>query len=97
MIAIKYKYRIIISCLLICLFGLLMVYSSSNIWALYKFNDSLYYLKHQCLFFVVGLIVMFIISKIDYKLYLKYSNKILLLSLILLVLVLNPAKVHVRN
>ena len=62
--------------LLICLFGLLMVYSSSMIWAEYKFNDSLYYLKHQGLFFVVGLSVMFIISKIDYKLYLKYSNEV---------------------
>ena len=39
---IKNKYKIIISCLLICLFGLLMVYSSSKIWAEYKFNDSLY-------------------------------------------------------
>ena len=74
-----------------------MVYSSSMIWAEYKFNDSLYYLKHQGLFFVVGLIVMFIISKIDYKLYLKYSNKILLLSLILLVLVLIPGIGQVRN
>ena len=40
---------------------------------------------------------MFIISKIDYKLYLKYSNKILLLSLILLVLVLIPGIGQVRN
>lgn len=97
MIAIKYKYLIVISCLLICLFGLLMVYSSSNIWALYKFNDSLYYLKHQGLFFIIGLIAMFVVSKIDYKLYLKYSNKILLLSLILLILVLIPGIGQVRN
>lgn len=74
-----------------------MVYSSSMIWAEYKFNDSLYYLKHQSLFFVVGLIAMFVVSKIDYKLYLKYSNKILLLSLILLVLVLIPGIGQVRN
>ncbi len=74
-----------------------MVYSSSMIWAEYKFNDSLYYLKHQGLFFIVGLLVMFIISKIDYKLYLKYSNKILLISLILLVLVLIPGIGQVRN
>ena len=74
-----------------------MVYSSSNIWALYKFNDSLYYLKHQGLFFIIGLIAMFVVSKIDYKLYLKYSNKIFLLSLILLVLVLIPGIGQVRN
>ena len=41
---------IIISCILICLFGLLMVYSSSTIWAEYKFNDSYKYLKTQFLF-----------------------------------------------
>lgn len=74
-----------------------MIYSSSNIWALYKFNDSLYYLKHQGLFFIIGLIAMFVVSKIDYKLYLKYSNKIFLLSLILLVLVLVPGIGQVRN
>ena len=74
-----------------------MIYSSSNIWALYKFNDSLYYLKHQGLFFIIGLIAMFVVSKIDYKLYLKYSNKIFLLSLILLVLVLIPGIGQVRN
>ena len=73
MINIKNKYKIIISCILICLFGLLMVYSSSTIWAEYKFNDSLYYFKHQGLFFLVGLIAMYIVSKIDYKLYLKYK------------------------
>ena len=74
-----------------------MIYSSSNIWALYKFNDSLYYLKHQGLFFIIGLIAMFVVSKIDYKLYFKYSNKIFLLSLILLVLVLIPGIGQVRN
>lgn len=74
-----------------------MVYSSSTIWAEYKFNDSLYYFKHQGLFFLVGLIAMFIVSKIDYKLYLKYSNKILLISFILLVLVLIPGIGQVRN
>ena len=74
-----------------------MVYSSSTIWAEYKFNDSLYYFKHQGLFFIVGLIAMYIVSKIDYKLYLKYSNKILLISFILLVLVLIPGIGQVRN
>lgn len=94
---IKNKYKIIISCLLICLFGLLMVYSSSKIWAEYKFNDSLYYFKHQLLFFIVGIIGMYIVSKINYKIYLKYSNIILLISFILLGLVLIPGIGQIRN
>lgn len=74
-----------------------MIYSSSNIWASYKFNDAYYYVKHQVFFFIAGLIGIIILSKIDYKHYYKHSNKILLLSLILLILVLIPGIGKVRN
>lgn len=42
------KYRLCILALVIC--GLLMVYSSSHIWAEYKFEDELYYFKRQAFF-----------------------------------------------
>lgn len=74
-----------------------MIYSSSNVWASYKFNDAYYYVKHQAFFFIIGLIGIFILSKIDYKHYYKHSNKILLVSLILLILVLIPGIGKVRN
>ena len=97
MVNIKRKVLIIISSLLLCIFGLIMIYSSSNIWASYKFNDAYYYVKHQAFFFIIGSIAIFILSKIDYKLYYKHSNKILLVSLILLILVLIPGIGKVRN
>ena len=81
----------------ISLFGLLMIYSSSNIWAEYKFNDGFYYLKHQLIFFFIGLIIMYIVSKINYEVYYKYSNVILLTCLILLILVLIPGIGSIRN
>ena len=74
-----------------------MIYSSSSIWAEYKFNDSFHYLKYQSIFFLIGLIVLFITSKIDYNLYYKYSNKILILSIILLIIVLIPGIGSIRN
>ena len=74
-----------------------MIYSSSNIWASYKFNDAYYYVKHQAFFFIIGLIGIAILSKIDYKFYYKHSNKILLVSFILLILVLIPGIGKVRN
>ena len=74
-----------------------MIYSSSSIWAEYKFNDSFHYLKYQGVFFIIGLFIMNLISKIDYKLYYKYSNKILLVSFILLILVLIPGIGSIRN
>ena len=83
--------------LFIIVFGLIMIYSSSNVWANYKYNDPYKFLKMQTIFFLVGLILMYILSKIDYHLYLKYSNKILLVCFILLILVLIPGIGRVRN
>jgi len=93
----KFDYILFIVCLLLCLFGLLMIYSSSCVWAEYKFNDSFHYLKYQTIFFTIGFIIMIIISKINYNIYYKYANHILLLSIILLILVLIPGIGSVRN
>ena len=82
---------------IIALFGLIMIYSSSNIWAEYKFNDPYKYLKNQGLFYIIGIFLMIVFSKIDYKLYYKYSNKILLVAIILLILVLIPGVGSIRN
>jgi len=49
----------------LAIFGLLMIYSSSSIWAEYKFNDSFHYLKYQGIFFIIGLGLMIFISKIN--------------------------------
>jgi len=77
--------------------GCIMIYSASNIWALYKFNDSFKYLKHQFLFLSIGILIMIILSNVDYKKYKKYANKILFVTFILLVLVLIPGIGKVRN
>ena len=86
-----------IAVLFLAIFGLFMIYSSSSIWAEYKFNDSMHYVKYQFLFFILGLFLMIIISKIPYQLYYKYSNIILLISFILLILVLIPGIGSIRN
>ncbi len=83
--------------IILSLFGLLMIYSSSSIWADYKFNDSFHYVKYQGVFFIIGLLLMIIVSKINYKLYYKYSNLILICSFILLILVLIPGIGSIRN
>lgn len=83
--------------LIIVSIGLLMVYSASNIWAQYKFNDSLYYIKRQALFAIIGVIGMFVVSNIDYHLYQKHYKKLLYGTLLLLVLVLIPGVGSVRG
>lgn len=93
----KIDWTLLISVVIISVFGILMIYSASYIWAEYKYGDALKYVKNQGLFFIVGLILMIIISKIDYKIYLKKSNLILLVCLALLILVLIPGIGTVRN
>ncbi|MBR2246638.1 MAG: stage V sporulation protein E [Bacilli bacterium] len=86
-----------LSVILISIFGLIMIYSASSIWANYKFHDSFHYLKYQFIFLILGIIIMKFISKIDYKFYYKNSNKILLICFILLILVLIPGIGIIRN
>ena len=81
----------------ICLFGILMIYSSSYVWSLYKYNDSFRFLKLQSFFFVIGLLLMIIVSKIDYHIYYKKSNLFFLICFIMLILVLVPGIGQIRN
>lgn len=92
------KRKIILSItIFLTLFGILMISSSSSIWAEYKFNNPFKFTIHQSIFAFVGIILMFITSKIDYNLYYKHANKILLFAIILLILVLIPGIGMVRN
>lgn len=77
--------------------GIIMVYSSSVVWAEYKFEDSFYYVKRQILFAGVGVIAMFIIMLIPYYTWKKYAKFILLFCFILLILVLIPGIGMVRG
>jgi cell division protein FtsW len=74
-----------------------MIYSASNIWSEYKYNDPYKFIKNQLLFFIIGLILIYIITKLDINFIKKNSNNILLICFILLVLVLIPGIGKVRN
>ena len=93
----KYDRILFLSVIVLMIFGVIMIYSASSIWANYKFNDSFYYVKRQLFFSVIGVILMLSISKVDYSFYYKKSNLILLVCLILLVLVLVPGIGSIRN
>lgn len=69
--------------------GLVMMFSASFVSALYntKNHDSLFYIKKQFIFAVAGIISVFIISRIDYKLIRKLTPLLFVVTLGLLVLV----------
>jgi len=93
----KIDYKLFIAVSILALFGCLMIYSSSQIWAEFKFNDSFKFLKNQFIFYILGILIMFLLSKIDYKIYKKKSNLIIFICFLLLVLVLIPGIGIVRN
>ena len=93
----KFDIILFISIITISLFGVIMVFSSSYIWAEYKFNDPFKFVKNQTIFLILGIILMIIISKINYKIYYENSNKLLFICIILLILVLIPGIGSVRN
>lgn len=67
-----------------------MIYSSSMIWATYITGNQYYYLIRQLIFTTISFIVFFICLKIDYNKIKKYANKLLIITIILLIIVLFP-------
>lgn len=93
----RVDYVLLISVVLISLFGLMMIYSASYVWAEYKFNDSYKFLKLQLIFLTASYVIMIIVSNIDYKKYLNKANIIFGVCFLLLILVLIPGIGSVRN
>ena len=88
---------LLVSVILISLFGIIMIYSASYVWAEYKFNNPFKFVINQGIFFIVGVVLMMIVSHVNYDKYYYKSNIFLIICLILLVLVLIPGVGSVRN
>lgn len=93
----KIDYILLIAVILLSLFGLLMIYSSSNIWAEYKFSDPYKFLKTQGIFLLISYIIIYYMQRVPYITYLKKTNLIFGICFILLILVLIPGIGTVRN
>lgn len=77
--------------------GLVMVYSSSSVYALYKNADDLLYLKKQLMWAGIGIVAMFIFMNIPYTFFKKHFVKIMIFSLLLLIAVNIPGIGSIRN
>ena len=88
---------LLIIVIITAIFGIVMIYSASFIWADYKFNDPFKFVKAQSAFFIMSLLLVFILRKINPKIYYEKANLILLICFILLVLVLIPGLGKIRN
>lgn len=64
-----YDYNLLFLTIFLVCFGLVMVYSTSSYNAAKDYGNPAYYLEKQGAFAVFGIIVMLIVSKIDYRIY----------------------------
>jgi cell division protein FtsW len=78
----------LLSVFLITLYGTLMVFSAGTAYAEARYNDSLYFVKRQTVWLIIGFIVMYIASNIDTDIYKKYTPYFYGATLLLLILVL---------
>src|SRR3989338_427776 len=77
--------------LILLIFGLVVLSSAGIVEGQKKFGSAYYYLNHQLLYGVLpGLLLMFLLAKIDYKLWKKLSLIVLVGALFLMVLVFMP-------
>lgn len=73
--------------LLLVFIGIVMIFSSSAVFALEIYGDKYFFLKRQLLFAGAGIVIMFLISSIPYRAYLKFVYPFLLFNFFLLILV----------
>ena len=75
---------------LLVAFGFIMIYSASSIPALTRFSDPNHYLKRQLFCILLGIPLIYMVSRTSYRSFGKYCGPILLGMFVLLVLVLLP-------
>lgn len=86
----QFDFILCITVFVLLAMGIIMILSASAPSALSTTGNSYTYVRKQFAFAIVGVVLMFIISKIDYRFYKKYYWPIYFGSWIILLLVLVP-------
>lgn len=90
----KFDYIFLLCVLAISLFGLAMITSASMVVSMENYSNNYHYLIRQLIAFVVGLVLLFTASQIDYRIWRKNAVWFLGIALVLLLLVLVPGIGH---
>ncbi len=70
--------------------GLLMVFSASSYYAMYRFGDKFEFVFKQAIFALAGIVLMLVASRIDYHFIGKVSPILAIMGILMLALVLVP-------
>ena len=74
---------------LLVVFGIVMVYSASYYSAQRNYNNSMFFLTKQIVGFVLGLVALIILSKVNYNKLSKFSIPLFIFSIVLLYIISN--------
>jgi len=85
-----FDFWIFAAVLLLLSIGIITVFSASSPHAYYYFNDAYLIFKNQLKFAIIGLIIMLIVSNLDYRKIAKLSYGYLGVSILLLIMVRIP-------
>lgn len=86
----QFNLYLFLAILTIGIAGLFILFSASSYLTI-KFNlDKFYYAKRHLIFLVIGITLMLVISKINYRFYYDYAKIIYIIAIILLILVYVP-------
>ncbi len=64
-----FDFPLFIGILVICAFGLVMMYSASYYYGLTKYSDGAYFLKRQAIFLGIGMAALIVLSNIKFTFY----------------------------
>lgn len=85
-----FDYSLLAVVIFLLCFGLVMLYSTSSYSAQAKFENDMYFFIRQAVISAGSLVVMMIVSKIDYHWYSKVAKLVYWVAFILMALVLTP-------
>ncbi|MBU5456202.1 stage V sporulation protein E [Caproiciproducens sp. MSJ-32] len=80
-------YGIFYSVILLLAIGVVMIYSASSYYAMFKEGDSMAYLKKQIIWSITGLISMVLMMRVDYHKLKKITPHLLIIAIPLLIAV----------
>ena len=85
-----FDYSLLAIVIFLMCFGLIMLYSTSSYSAQLELGDSMYYLKRQGIFSILGFGVMLFVAKMDYHLFAKWALPSYIVAMVAMFLVLTP-------
>lgn len=87
-----FDFSLLLVIIILTLFGLMMIYSASSYTAQLQLGDPAYYTKRQAAIAAVGIVIMIIISFIDYHKIMKFAIPMYALSYALMIVTMTIGK-----